>query len=115
MPSRQRLRPTQEGSSPAFLQPLVCQCHTCTGNLHRSLLAGQALPNTRPLPCVLSHPPSSSRGMVFYLIVVLVRWPDNVEWLYVDTQSRGSSVCLLVQGELLLLENGWVRRPTVKC
>src|SRR2546423_3445468 len=106
MPSRQRLRPTQEGSSPAFLQPRVCQCHTCTGSLHRSLSAGQALPNTRPLPCVLSRPLSSSPGMVFCLVVALVRWPDNAESLYVDSQSRGSSVCLFVQGELLLPENG---------
>jgi hypothetical protein len=115
MPSRQRLRPIQEGSFLVYLQPQVCQYHTCTDNLRRSLLAGRELPNTRPLPGVPFHPLLFFRRRVSCPTVSLAHWLGNVEWLYVGSQSLGSSECLLVREELLLQENESVRHPTVDC
>jgi hypothetical protein len=115
MPSRQRLRPIQEGSFLVYLQPQVCQYHTCTDNLRRSLLAGRELPNTRLLPGVPFHPLSFFRRRVSCPTVSLAHWLGNVEWSYVGSQSLGSSECLLVREELLLQENESVRHPTVAC
>jgi hypothetical protein len=115
MPSRQRLRPIQEGSFLVYLQPQVYQYHTCTDNLHHSLLAGRESPNTRPLPGVPFHPLSFFRGMVSCPIASLAHWPGNVESSYVGTQSPGSSECLLVREELLRQGNESVRHPTVDC
>jgi hypothetical protein len=115
MPSRQRLRPIREGSFLVYLQPLVCQYHTCTDNLRHSLLGGRESPNTRPLPGVPFHPLSFFRDMGSCPTVSLAHWPGNVEWSYVGSQSPGSSECLLVREELLLQENESVRHPTVTC
>lgn len=93
MRSRLRLPPILQNSC-LLCPPLhECQYHSGIGILRRFLWVDRDVPSNRLLLLGRLRPPSSFLARVFEVADEQVRWRDNVESWYVDSQYLGNSGC----------------------